>query len=239
MKETAMNRKLLAVPAAGILLLTGSCGFFRDAGAQTTQDRPIAGVTAVRLLTSGDLTITIGQTQKLSVTAGANQQVGLTSQVIDGTLILDNKANNPNGGGISYALTVPPLTSLDVSGSGSATGVSILTGDAQLRDSGSGGATVTGVNLTSVVVDLSGSGDVELGGQAAAAKVTVAGSGDYNGSALVTDQTEVNADGSGAASVNATKRLVATVSGSGDVTYLGNPAEITKDVSGSGELVPG
>ncbi|MEP6561544.1 MAG: DUF2807 domain-containing protein, partial [Nakamurella sp.] len=117
-----MKRRLLAVPAAGILLLAGSCGFFRDAGAPTTQDRPIQGVTAVRLLTSGNLTITAGQTETLSVTAGANQQVGLTTQVIDGTLILDNKANNANGGGISYALTVPPLGSLDISGSGSATG---------------------------------------------------------------------------------------------------------------------
>jgi hypothetical protein len=234
-----MNRKLLAVPAAGLLLLIGSCGFFRDAGTQTTQERPIEGVTAVRLLTSGDLTITVGPTQKLTVTAGTNQQVGLTSQVIDGTLILDNKANNPNGSGISYALTVPSLTSLDISGSGSATGVGILTGDAQLRDSGSGGATVTGVNLTSVVVDLSGSGDVELGGQSDVAKVTVTGSGDYNGSALVTDQTEVDVDGSGGASVNAAKRLTANISGSGDVTYKGSPAEISKDVSGSGEIAPG
>jgi hypothetical protein len=234
-----MNRKLLAVPTAGILLLASSCGFFRDAGAQTTQDRPIEGVTAVRLLTSGDLTITVGQPQKLSVTAGSNQQVGLTSQVIDGTLILDNKANNPNGSGISYALTVPALTSLDISGSGSATGVGILTGDAQLRDSGSGGAMVTGVTVSSVVVDLSGSGDVELGGKAGTAKVTVSGSGDYTGSALVTDQTEVDVDGSGSASVNATQRLTATVSGSGDVTYVGNPAQIAKDVSGSGDVVPG
>jgi len=234
-----MKRQMLALPAAGILLLAGSCGFFRDAGDQVTQDRQIEGVTAVRLLTSGDLNITVGQVQKLSVTAGTNQQVGLTSQVIDGTLILDNKANNPNGGGISYALTVPPLTSLDISGSGSANGIGILTGDAQLRDSGSGDATVTGVNLTSVVVDLSGSGDVELGGQAGIAKVTVSGSGNYTGAALVTEQTEVELDGSGGASVNATRRLAATVDGSGDVRYTGNPTEISKDVSGSGDIVPG
>ncbi|MET0865672.1 MAG: head GIN domain-containing protein [Nakamurella sp.] len=234
-----MRRDLLTVPAVGILLLAASCGFFRDAGAQTTEDRPIAGVTAVRLLTSGDLAITVGQTQTLTVTAGANQQVGLTSQVIDGTLILDNKANNANGSGISYALTVPPLTNLDISGSGSATGVGILTGDAQLRASGSGGAAVTGVNLSSVVVDLTGSGDVQLAGEAATSKVTVTGSGNYNGSALVTDHTEVDVDGSGDASVNVTGRLAATVSGSGGVTYSGNPAEISKDVSGSGEVVPG
>jgi hypothetical protein len=234
-----MKRPLQAVPAVAILLFVGGCGFFRDAGASTTQDRPIQGVTAVRLLTSGDLTITAGQTETLSVTAGANQQVALTTQVIDGTLILDNKANNPNGGGITYALTVPPLTSLDVSGSGSATGVGILTGAAQLRDSGSGGATVTGVNLTSVVVDLSGSGDVELGGRAATAKVTLTGSGGYHAAALTTAETDIEVAGSGDASVNATDRLSATTSGSGSITYTGNPPQVDRNVTGSGGIAPG
>lgn len=234
-----MKRQLLAAGTAGILLATCSCGFFRDAGAPTTQDRPVQGITAVRLLTSGDLTITPGQDEKLTVTAGANEQVGLTTQVIDGTLILDNKANSASSGDISYALTVPPLTSLDLSGSGSATGVGVLTGDAQLRDSGSGGATVTGVDLTSVVVDLTGSGNVELGGRAVSAKVTSTGSGDFNGSALTTTRTEIDVQGSGDAAVNATAQLTATVSGSGDITYTGSPAEIDQQVSGSGAITAG
>ncbi|MEP6559848.1 MAG: DUF2807 domain-containing protein, partial [Nakamurella sp.] len=74
---------------------------------------------------------------------------------------------------------------------------------------------------------------------AGTAKVTVTGSGHYNGSTLVTAQTEVDLNGSGDASVNATDRLSATVSGSGNVTYSGNPAQVSKNVSGSGDVVAG
>ena len=234
-----MKRQWLAAPAVGLLLITGSCGFFRDAGAPTTQDRPIEGVTAVRLLTSGDLTITVGQAEKLSVTAGANQQVGLTTQVIDGTLILDNKSSDAMNGDISYALTVPPLRSVDLSGSGTVTGAGVLTGDATVTVSGSGAAGLTGLELSGVVVDLSGSGNVELAGRAGAQQVTVSGSGNYQAADLTTQQTDIAVSGSGDAAVNASQRLTASVTGSGTITYTGNPAQIDRQSTGSGGIVPG
>ena len=229
----------LALPAAALLVLATSCGFFRDAGAQTTQQRDIQGATAVQLLTNGNLSITVGQTESLSVTAGADLLVGLTSQVIDGTLILDNKASTPSSGEVSYALTVPPLAGLDVSGSGSAQGVGALTGDAQLTLSGSGGATLTGLDLSSVVVDVSGSGNAELAGRATTQRVTLSGSGSYQGSALATEQSDVAVSGSGNAAVDVSGRLSATVNGSGDITYTGNPAQIDRTSTGSGDIVPG
>jgi len=236
---TTLNRQLLAIPAVALMLLAASCGFFKDAGPKTTQDRTIQGATAVQLLTSGDLTVTVGQQEALSVTAGANQLVGLTSQVIDGTLILDNKSTDTYTGDISYALTVPPLVGVQLSGSGSVTGVGVLTGDAQVTGSGSGAATLTGLALSSVVVDLSGSGDVQLAGQARTSRVTLTGSGRYDGSALVTEQTDIDTSGSGEASVNVTARLGATASGSGTITYTGNPLDVTKQSSGSGGIAPG
>lgn len=234
-----MKRHLLAIPAVGLLLLTASCSFFSVSGEQTTQDREIQGVTAVRLLTSGELTITVGSTETLKVTAGANQMVGLTTQVIDGTLILDRKSNSADSGEISYALTVPPITSLELSGSGSATGIGVLTGDAQVNVSGSGSATLTGLTLSNVTVDLTGSGDVQLSGTADTSKVTLDGSGQYNGSGLVTTETDIDTSGSGDASVNVTGRLVATSSGSGSITYTGNPTAVEQDASGSGDITAG
>ena len=233
------SRRWLALPAVGLLLVTTSCGFFRDAGAQTSEQRPIEGVTAVRLLTSGDLSITVGESDSLTVTAGANQLTGLTSQVIDGTLILDNKAATIADSHISYALTVPPLTSLELSGSGSANGVGVLTGDAQVAASGSGAVSLSGLDLTSIVVDLSGSGNVQLAGASTGQQVTITGSGEYSGSDLASQHAEVDVSGSGNAAVNVTDHLTASVSGSGNITYTGNPAQVDRDSSGSGDIVPG
>jgi hypothetical protein len=237
--QLSVKRRWLALPAVGLLLLTTSCGFFRDAGTQTTQQRTIDGVTAVRLLTSGDLSITVGETESLTVTAGSNQLTGLTSQVIDGTLILDNKAASIAGSTISYALTVPPLASLELSGSGNANGVGVLTGDAQVSATGSGEASLSGLDLSSVVVDLSGSGNVQLAGTATSQHVTVSGSGDYVGSGLATQQAEIQVTGSGNAEVNVTGHLTATASGSGNITYTGNPAQVDRDSTGSGDIGPG
>jgi Putative auto-transporter adhesin, head GIN domain len=234
-----MKRQLLAVPIVGLLVVLAGCGFFRDAGAQTTQDREIQNVSGVRLLTSGNLTITVGSPEKLTVTAGANQQTGLTSQVIDGTLILDNKSSNTISGDISYALTVEPVSSLQISGSGNADGIGVLRGDATLTVSGSGNVTLSGLDLTSLTADLSGSGGVQLAGSATTQRVTVTGSGDYDASGLVSEQADVEADGSGSAKVDVSGRLTATSTGSGDITYTGNPSQVDKNSSGSGEITAG
>jgi hypothetical protein len=238
-RQLSTQRRWLALPAVGLLVLTASCGFFRDAGAQTTQQRTIDGVTAVRLLTSGDLSITVGETDSLTVTAGSNQLTGLTSQVIDGTLILDNKAATITDSHISYALTVLPLASLELSGSGNANGVGVLTGDAQVSATGSGEVSLSGLNLSSIVVDLAGSGNVQLAGTATSQHVTVSGSGEYAAAGLATQQAQVQVTGSGNAQVNVTGTLTATASGSGNITYTGNPAQVDRNSSGSGDITAG
>ncbi len=236
-----MKRRPFATVGIALVISTLllSCGFFRDAGAQTTQQRTIAGVTAVRVLTSGDLTITPGSTETLSVTAGENQMTGLTSQVIDGTLILDSKSNDFSDGRISYALTVPPMKAVELSGSGGADGVGVLTGDAQITVTGSGDATLTGLDLSVVTVDMTGSGDVTVGGRASSQQVTVTGSGNYRAGELATERADVRLSGSGGAAVDVTGSLTATVTGSGSVTYTGNPATVNRSSTGSGEVVPG
>lgn len=234
-----MNRRVTAASAAAILMLTASCGFFRGSGAPTTEQRSISGVTAVRLLTSGNLTITPGSTETLSVTADSDRLVGLTSQVIDGTLILDNKSNTNSAGEIHYALTVPPLRSVKLSGSGGAEGVGVLASAADVAVSGSGGAILKGLDLTGVVVDLTGSGDVELAGKARTQQVTGTSSGNYRGSVLLTERTTVRVGGSGSAQVNASGTLSAKATSSGSITYLGNPARVDKSTTGSGDITAG
>ena len=96
----------------------------------------------------------------------------------------------------------------------------------QVTVSGSGAAGLTGLELSGVVVDLSGSGNVELAGRAGAQQVTVSGSGNYQAADLTTQQTDIAVSGSGDAAVNASRRLP-RVTGSGTITYTGNPARST------------
>ena len=64
----------------------------------------------------------------------------------------------------------------------------------------------------------------------------MSGSGDLRLFDLRAREVHVSIAGSGDAKVNASERLDATVAGSGDVRYRGNPKEVAQSVNGSGSV---
>lgn len=234
-----MKRAMIVAAGFALLVATAGCGQARDAGPATTAQRPISGVNAVQLETSGDLTITVGDMEQLTIEAGATVIDGLTSDVLDGTLVLGAHSGAGIGGSIRYTLTVPELDRIDLSGSGTVTGAAVLAGAGTLAVSGSGSATLSGLRLTDLTADLSGSGGLTVTGSATSAAVTISGSGDFDGSGLATERATVEVSGSGRARVAVSGTLAATVSGSGDVIYTGNPDSVQRDVTGSGQIVAG
>ena len=231
----AMAAALVAVVA----LLVSGCGATRDPGPATSADRPISGVQAVRLETSGDLAIAVGDTESLTIEAGSAVIDDLTSDVVDGSLVLGTRPGPSVTGSIRYTLTVTGLSRLELEGSGNASGTGVLLSDATVTVSGSGNATLSGLELTRLIADLSGSGHVTVAGTAGSAAVTVSGSGDFDGTGLAVQDATVDASGSGRVQVRVSGTLTAAVSGSGDVVYTGNPATVQRDRSGSGDIVAG
>ena len=209
-----------------------------DPGPTTTEQRPVVGVHAVDLRTSGDLTITTGATPKLTITAGRSTLRYLTSTLQDGTVVLDSRAGHNTSGDIHYVLTLPTLDGLVVAGSGSAHGTVVAEGSITVTVSGSGSADLDGLTSTSVTVELSGSGDIDLAGSTAAQTVRLDGSGSYLGTDLASRTSDVQVDGSGDAEVAATQQLDARIKGSGNISYTGTPVLITQ-ISGDGTISAG
>ena len=234
MKRTMMTIGLVA----GIWALV-ACGGFEQPGPPTTQHRELTDLHSVVLQTSGDLTIRIGTDEELAVTAGTNVVDDLTSDITDGTLVLGTRPNRSVNGSISYTLTVPALTGIEIEGSGNVIGTAVLAGDARLTISGSGTATLTDLELSDLSADLSGSGDMVLSGTSSTTTVELSGSGDYDASALTAAHISVDSSGSGSVRVNVTEHLSVTSSGSGDVAYSGNPAQVDRNATGSGEVAAG
>ncbi|WP_395727796.1 head GIN domain-containing protein [Nakamurella sp.] len=234
-----MKRAMSVAAGLTLLLATAGCGQARDAGPATTAHRTVSGVHAVQLETSGDLTINVGEGESLTIDAGANVIDGLTSDVVDGTLVLGGRSGSWFGGSIRYTLTVTELDRIELAGSGNITGAGVPTGDGMLSLSGSGSATLSGLHLNEVTADISGSGGMTVTGAATTASVTISGSGDFDGSGLTTERAAVEVSGSGQARVDVSGTLTATVSGSGDVVYTGNPTSVQRDRSGSGDIVAG
>ena len=224
--------------AAGTLLTACDTGAIADPGPTRTEQRPVDGVHAVDLRTSGDLTITTGATPKLTITAGRTTLRYLTSTLQDGTVVLGSRSGHNTTGDIHYQLTLPTLDGLVVAGSGSAHGTVVADGSFTVTVSGSGSATLDGLAATTVAVQLSGSGDIHLTGTTDAQSVELDGSGTYLGTDLTSHTSDVQIDGSGNARVNATGQLDAQIGGSGSISYTGSPV-LTTHISGNGTISAG
>lgn len=144
---------------------------------------------------------------------------------------------------------------LNVSGSGSLRAEVNAKGDVEADVSGSGRieAKVRCRNLSS---SISGSGKVEIDTEVASKtrigisgsgrfiargstneiRTSISGSGKILAADLVAEICEVRISGSGDIEINVQKELDATISGSGSVTYKGNPNKVNSHSSGIGKV---
>lgn len=238
---------------AAVAALSGCASL--TSGPPVTQQRDIADVDAVQLNTSGNLTVTLGATPSLTVTAGDRIIDHLTEVVDDGVLRLGMEGEPMLlDGDIRYELTVSSLESLTVDGSGDASIDLSGATEPAITVRGSGDVEASGIDATEATLTIEGSGAIEVQDAAAehlavrvdgSGEVTVDGvvdtqrveiieSGGYHAADLRSTDAFVTVRGSGSATVTADGTLDA-VDGSGAITHSGD-ADVTKEVIGSGEI---
>ena len=141
-----------------------------------------------------------------------------------------------NGSGtVKAELDLNGLLSADVSGSGDID----LSGKSQSLKShvsGSGDVEMAIVVATTAEFDVSGSGDIKVKGKAKTMEASINGSGDLEATDFETDKSTVSVSGSGDAQVFAKLELNTRTSGSGDISYKGNPVQLNTFNSGSGSV---
>jgi hypothetical protein len=228
---------VLVAAALGVSLSGCVPVFAPVSGPRESVDRTIDAVDAVEVRTSGDLTVTLGDTPSLTITAPKSVLDRLTSDIVDGVLVLD--VTGPRFGfdlgEIDYVLTVPRLSTVSVQGSSDVTADFSEADDVAVEIDGSGDVEGTGIDASEVTVTISGSGDVTLAGTTDRQAIQVDGSADIDTTDLVSRSTTIDLSGSGDIRVNATETLDVELSGSGDVRYTGGAA-VTSDISGSGSV---
>ena len=87
------------------------------------------------------------------------------------------------------------------------------------------------------VVHLSGDGDLDLTGSAGVLNATLSGTGNLRGYSLLSGSAKLTLSGTGNMEVTARDWLNATLSGSGEITYKGNPPFNVTQVTGDGTIV--
>jgi hypothetical protein len=125
-----------------------------------------------------------------------------------------------------------------ISGSGRIVASDIKARSLNLSTTGSGRITLNDVSCENLNSSITGSGSVVIEGKGSigSAKINISGSGRFTGESVPVEAANISVTGSGRCSINVTNSLEARVSGSGNITYLGNPQKIDTRVTGSGRV---
>lgn len=83
---------------------------------------------------------------------------------------------------------------------------------------------------------VAGSGKIQAQGTVRKVKASISGSGRISAADLAAESCEVRISGSGDMEINVKEELDASISGSGNVTYSGDPKRVNSHASGSGHI---
>mgnify|MGYP003451658651 FL=1 len=115
---------------------------------------------------------------------------------------------------------------LSISGSGDIEGKQIYCANLDLSINSSGDIELDHIVANHVESKITGSGDITLEGKAKTANYGISGSGDIEANKLMVNTVHAKISGSGDITCFATQSLSGGVSGSGTVSYRGNPKNI-------------
>ncbi|MBC8507766.1 MAG: DUF2807 domain-containing protein [Chloroflexi bacterium] len=233
------NKYLSVLLLLAIMLTVAGCnaGLVRGSGDLITETRQVNNFDSIDLSGVGEVIITQGGSESLSIETDDNVMKHLKIVVENGTLKLgfEEGFQSITPTRLVFSVGVDDLTGLTVSGSGDIKADALKTDRLDVTVSGSGSVQVADLSVSKVTVDISGSGKVNLGGDAADQVVTISGTGEYLAGDVCSTSVEIDVSGSGDATVCASESLDTNISGSGLVSYYGKPS-VNSSGSGSGTL---
>lgn len=240
-----MRKFLFTLFFTCLIALSGCSGIVagrqavRGSGKVVSETRPVSGITAVGHSTIGDLTITLGDQETLTVEAEDNLLPYLETPVTNGTLTIRSKTEvsllptRP----IRYHLTVKSLQSLANSSSGNIAAPKLTGENLTIDLSSSGKITLDGVQVDALTVQSSSSGDITIkGGQAGRQVISLSSSGKYQAPDVKCQSAQVTISSSGDTTIWVTSQVNVSSSSSGNLNIYGSP-QITQQLSSSGKVV--
>ncbi|HSD07289.1 head GIN domain-containing protein [Flavobacterium sp.] len=203
-----------------------------------TEKRTTAEYDEINVSGFFDVVLVSGKEGNISIQAEENLMPYIKVEVKDNKLHIYSEKNVSISTKKNIVLTVPfdKISSVSLSGSGDvSTKDAIVATNFKTRLSGSGDLTLN-IKATDIEANLSGSGDVVIKGNSDNFTSKISGSGDLDAENLITKKANLTISGSGDMKINCSENLFARVSGSGDISYKGNPQIKDTKVSGSGEI---
>lgn len=170
------------------------------------------------VIASGRGSIAIGGNANVVIASGAGSIAAGGDVFVNGVRVASSHAGDGHvPGPVVVAIAIPVIPEVTIAGAG----------NVELRD----------LAQPSVLLQVTGSGDIEASGQVERVEVEIAGSGGIDAGNLVATEVKALISGSGDARVHATQAVRARVQGSGQVRVSGNPPQRDTRIMGSGRVV--
>jgi len=244
-----------AIGISAVFISCRSLPHIRGNGDMVTSERSVSAFEKMQIIGSVVINYHASQEYRAVVTVDSNLEE-YTRVYTEGDTLKIGTKNGKSYSFTKYIVDVycPKLNAVSVSGSVRFNGMDkISTSTFALGVSGS--AKINGAfeceNFTARIsgsveieshiecnkfeVDISGSGEIAVSGAAKETSVSVSGSATFTGNEFQTNNAIIDISGSGSIHIWVLDYLKARVSGSGRVTYRGNP-KIDYSGSGSGRL---
>ncbi|MFH1049964.1 MAG: head GIN domain-containing protein [bacterium] len=229
---------ILAIALTTCLMLscTASNTCLEGAGNLETQIRDLSSFESVSFMTAGNVFISQGDVQSVSVEANKDLIGKILTKVENGTLVI-NSDEKICPEKLNIYITMKELNSFKLFGTGNMYNFTPLNSEEiNLKVSGSGNINFTDISAYKVGFLIMGSGNINVNGIANTAVMELNGSGNINAVELNSQYCDILVSGSGNTETLVNKELNVKIQGSGNVKYYGNPEKIKMDAVGSGKL---
>ena len=255
-------RKYTILMLGLLALLLSACGpVVRGSGRVIEEHREVSGFHRVSMSGLGEIIVTQGETESLTIEAEDNLMRYIESDVRGGTLYIGfdvspRRVNIIPTETIRFYLGVKQLSQLSMSGAGrmrapsleaedlgiSISGAgdidvgSVTAEELEVNVSGAGDVDIVSLTAESLTVHLSGAGGVDVAGKVVTQEARLSGVGGYNAGGLESRNATMTISGLGGATIHVTDDLDVRISGAGNVKYYGSPS-VTESISGLGKTI--
>lgn len=234
-----LNKRFRMVLLLGIMFTATACNgrFVKGSGDLITEARPASNFDRIALSGSGEVIVTQGGSESLSIETDDNVMKYIKTEVDNGTLKLGFEEGyySISPSHLVFHVSVDDLAGLTISGSGDIESEKLDTSLLDVTVSGSGDIQITDLAASDVKATISGSGEVFLAGNVELQDLNISGSGKYFSGDVCSKTVKVTISGSGNVTICVLETLNSNISGSGSVNYYGQPS-INSQSSGSGSL---
>lgn len=201
------------------------------AAATPGEVRDVSEFSAIQLQGVGQMQIVQGDQEHLTIDAEEKVRNRISSEVRDGTLVIEPARDFRTDQPITYYVGVKTLGNLSVSGSGTAVTDALTADELILEARGTSSITIASLTATALQATLAGNSKISLGGTVERQDVTLQGTSVYDAGNLDSTDATITASDTAQAVVHVNATLTATASGVSKIVYNGDAA-VTPNTSG-------